>query len=286
MIFTVDDVLPERSQEEVKIMLERIGKMEIIVRTSGNPGQVERIRKEIIKYRARLSQMAPEANAQTADIDDLSRAFGMSLPTEAVIPVPIQPAATSQSAESQGEALSLVDSIEMHKASPHSSDYDINFLSTVFHLIQKEYWPAISELHTKLDFSNAGMRDSIRNKIDNVMRNLKVLAETIEEYALADKQDFREQLLKMKSKQSRIFLMESNSLLREISVFLSMLVDDISSSGSIVVNKDEIIEFNSRFEQAERLNGQTVSYAITEFNIFIKQVIKKMNLPDFKSGNR
>jgi hypothetical protein len=182
------------------------------------------------------------------------------------------------------EGALLVDSLPINKASPHCSDYDINFLSTILHFMQKEYWPVVSEQHCKVDFSHSSIRDTIRNKMDNVMRNLKVLAETIEEYVMADKQDFREQLLKMKNKQSRIFIIETNSLLKEVSEFLSELVNDLNSSGNIIVNKSELIEFNPRFEEAEKLKGKTVAYAIMEYNIFVKQVLKKINLPEFRLG--
>ena len=277
-----EDVL-ERNDDELKRILTFIRQMEGIIRNSSNAGQVERIRKELIKYRARLNQMAPESNAQSATVDEIAHSLGIENSGEMRSAKTTSTSNVSKNVREE-EDLMLVNSLNINKASPHCSDFDINFLSTVLLLIQKEYWPVISEQHCKVDFSHGTVRDTIRNKMDNAMRNLKVLAETIEEYATADKQDFREQLLKMKNKQSRIFLIETNTVLKEISAFVEELANDVNTSGSIVVNKSDIIEFNPRFEEAEKLNGKTVSYAVTEFNVFVKQVLKKINLPEFRQG--
>ena len=274
----------DTSSEDVKKTVTFIRQMEGILRSSSNPGQIERIRKELVKYRAKLSQLLPGLNAHSEDIEEISRSLGLEAERLPSVNLKEPPRRMNSMGAGGDESTDLIDSIAMTKASPHCSDYDINFLSTVLHFLQKEYWPVISEQHCKVDFSHGTVRDTIRNKMDNVMRNLKVLAETIEEYAMADKQDFREQLLKMKNKQSRIFLIETSSVLREVSEFLSELATDVNTSGSIVVNKSDIIEFNPRFEEAEKLKGKTVSHAITEFNSFVKQVLKKINLPEFRKG--
>jgi hypothetical protein len=149
-------------------------------------------------------------------------------------------------------------------------------------LAENEYWPVLSDQHCKLDFSHTGIRDAMRKKLDNALTNLKILAETIEEYATAENQDFREQLLKMKNKQSRIFLMETNEVFKDLIHFLEKLTEDINRNGTVIHNKKEMIRFNPRFEKATMLEGKSLEYAITEFEMFLNQVVKKLNLPVMK----
>ena len=106
--------------------------------------------------------------------------------------------------------------------------------------------------------------------------------ETIEEYANADKQDFREQLLKMKNKQSRVFMYEVNDNLKKMREFLQKLVKDIDFSGNVIMNKGQILRFNSRYEDATALEGRILDEGIREFFIYVEQVIEKLNLPEMK----
>jgi len=114
------------------------------------------------------------------------------------------------------------------------------------------------------------------------VRSLKVLSETIEEYATADKQDFREQLLKMKNKQTRIFSFETNETMKKVREFLKKLVDDLDRGGGAVMNKEDIIRTNARFEESNYLEGRTITDAIREVEYFAGKVIERLNLPQFK----
>ena len=269
-------------KEELQKILTFIRQMENIVRTSSNPGQVDRVRKEIVKFRIKLKELAPQIDIERTSLDEIAKQLGLVSSREASRSYTSQTQAKNSSAAPSGGSMELIESTPILRASPHSSDAEVNFLATVLLTIQKEYWPVLSEQHTKLDFSHASVRDTVRNRLDNAMRNMKVLAETIEEYSLAEKQDFREQLLKMKNKQTRIFLMETNDVLKEINDFLKKLADDINNNGNVIVNKGDIIEFNPRFEDAVKLQGKTVSYGLTEFSMFVTQAIRKLNLPQLK----
>ena len=262
--------------KEIDKILKFIKQMEGIVRTSPSREQVERVRKELKKFREKLKEMIPGIDAMTVNVDELRTKLGLT----AVIPT-VQETAAAKS-QDDGESGDILDRFPIQKASPHCTDPDVNLMATMLLVLQKDYWPAISEQHCKLDFSCANERDAIRVLLENAVRSLKVLAETIEEYATADKQDFREQLLKMKNKQTRIFLFETNDVMKGVREFLKKLVDDLDHGGGAVMNRDEVIKTNSRFEESNYLEGRTIADAIREVEYFTSKVIERLNLPQFK----
>lgn len=259
---------------EIDKILKYVKQMEGIIRTSPSREQVERVRKELKRFREKLQELMPGVDALKLSPDDIRTQLGL-----AAAPAPETAARPQVNQEEQGD---ILDRFPLQKASPHCTDPDVNLMSTMLLVLQKDYWPAISEQHCKLDFSHANERDTIRHLLENAVRSLKVLAETIEEYATADKQDFREQLLKMKNKQTRIFLFETNEVMKQVREFLKKLVDDLDRGGGSVMNKDEMIKTNVRFEESNYLDGRQIKDAIHEVEYFVGKVIERLNLPQFK----
>ncbi len=272
-LFGVSSYTSEQLTELDKI-LKYVKQMEGIIRTSPSREQVERVRKELKKYRDKLQEMLPGIDAIKLSPDDIRGQLGLaSAPAQEA---PTRPAVPG---DDQGD---ILDRFPLQKASVHCTDPDVNLMSTVLLVLQKDYWPAVSEQHCKLDFSHGNERDAIRHLLENAVRSLKVLAETIEEYATADKQDFREQLLKMKNKQTRIFLFETNEVMKHIREFLRKLVDDLDRGGGAVMNKDELIKTNVRFEESTYLDGRQIKDAIHEMEYYVDKVIERLNLPQLK----
>jgi len=290
--------ISQENTEEIKKLIKYIEQMEKIVKTSSNASQVERVRKEVSRFRARLNGVAPSLDAERSPLDEIKKKFIKltSLSDSSSSPVPFfsaqkenvelyDPAERRAAASNVRNNIGtdLIDRITIDPASPHCTDLELNFLASMLKTVESEYWPVLNDQHTKLDYSHAAIRDNLRKKLENGMRNLQVLSETIEEYSTSENQDFREQLLKMKNKQGRIFLMETNELFLEIIEFLVKLIDDINKNGTVVRNRGEVIKFNPRFEEATMLEGQTISYAITEFDLFLNQVVNKLNLGNMRS---
>jgi len=271
----VDFSLSSSQKIEADKLIKYIKQMEGIIRTSPNKEQVERVKKEIRKYRDKLGALVPGLNVEL-NSDQIRAELKMQDMEATPQPAARTPAPT---------ASDMLSKFPIQKASPHSSDNDVNFVATVLTIVQKEYWPAISEQHCKLDFSNSAERDTIRNQLDNSMRNLKVLAETIEEYSMAEKQDFREQLLKMKNKQTRIFLYETNQTLKKIRDFLKKLMSDVKSGGNSIINKTDVLKFNPKFEEATVLEGAPIVEALVQFEMYASQAVERINLPELKVPN-
>ena len=111
---------------------------------------------------------------------------------------------------------------------------------------------------------------------------MKVLTETIEEFAGAEKQEFREQLGRMKNKQSRIFISEAYDVFKKTREFLEAVNKDIRDGSSVIMNIEEPIKFNPRFEKASLLEGKSIPSALADFQTFTKEAMDLINLPNLK----
>ncbi|MBE7438092.1 MAG: hypothetical protein HS115_06510 [Spirochaetales bacterium] len=263
--------------QEIQKLVKYIRQMEGIIKTSPSREQRERVSKELQKYREKLSSLIPGSNPARLNLDEIERGTG-GAPAAAETPK-----AGTESSPGFAAGHSILDRFPVEKASAHSTDADINFLSTMLGVLQREYWPVLTDQQCKLDFSCASDRDSIRYKLDGCLRSQTILIETIEEYAGAEKQDFREQLLKMKNKQTRLFLLETNDTLKELRGLLRKINEDLRGGGGMVLNSESTIRFNARFDQGTVLEGRRLPDALLEFEQFVNEVITRLNLPDLKS---
>lgn len=276
--------------EEINKILLYIQRMNGIVRTSPNRDQVERVKKEIRKLSNRLAELVPGVDPARINMDDVRSKVGLGLSrnTGQNEPSPSGRDASSPSSSSTGAPsssageYSILDRFPVRKASPNSTDHDINFMATALKVIQNEYWPVLSDQVAKVDFSNSATRDNLRVKMDNVDRNLKVLTETIEEYANAEKQDFREQLLKMKSRQSRLLLFEGNEFFKELERFLSAIVSDMKGGGQTIMNKNESVRFDARFQHSSSMEGRVIQEVLEELWRYVQAAIHEIRIPDLR----
>ncbi|MBX7057249.1 MAG: hypothetical protein K1X75_04240 [Leptospirales bacterium] len=268
--------LSPEQKEEAEKLLRYLKQMEGIIRTTPNAEQKARVSREMQRYREKLGGFLAGRDVSRFTADQLRGELGLG-DSESAAPIATSPAGRSVT------DYSILQKFPVQKASPNSTDPDINLLATLWHTINDEYWPALSELHCKLDFSHSAEREALRAGLENISRNLKVLVETLEEYAGAEKPDFREQLLKMKNRQSRAFIFDSNEALKKLRDFLSKLNDDIAERGGIVINKTDRLKFNSRFEKATVLENRTLAEGLQEFLQFTVEAIEKLNLPTLKA---
>jgi anion-transporting ArsA/GET3 family ATPase len=262
------------NKEEIAKLIKFIKSMQLIIRTSPNKEQVERVKKDLYKYLKKLQSYVPDFDPLKETIDQLEKrifqdAFSYDVPT--------QSKTTEETIEQSWDV-----KIPLKKASPHCNDPEINFLASALEIIQREFWPVLTEQHIQLDFTHSQERQSIRLGFDEIQRELKSLLETIEDYALAESPDFRDQLYKMKNKQIRLFLINTNEFLKKLKDFLVRLLQDLDKRGSIIKNPNDTITFNPQFEEATWLNGYSIRSALTEFVDLIQFILKKINLPDFK----
>jgi len=249
----------EEQIKEIQQLKKTCRQLEGILRISTQSEQKKRVSKDLTKCRKRLDELCPEG---IPDVDRVDAVENFEEITEKKYPT--------------------ISKFTVKKASEHSEDPDINLLSTLMEIFENEYWPALSETNCKLDYSHSSERDNFYARLEESKRNLKILTETIEEYATATNAEFREQLFKMKNKQTRIYLYETIKVFRRLSAFLEKLVTDINSGGNIVMNKNESIDFPKKYQSASLLQHYSIPSAIREIFKYVSETIDILNLPELE----
>jgi hypothetical protein len=260
MALSADQIVELQKLQKLLNLLERT------LASAKNDEQKRRVSKDIQKYKSKILAISPDG-----------------------IPDNIHNAVTSQNsspsrtpAEHINSNTNVLSNIAIMKISPHSHDSEINLIATLINVMETEYIPVLGDSHTKFDFSHATERDTVIKHLENIRRTMKVLTETIEEYALSEKQDFKEQLGRMKNKQSRIFISEAGDLFRAFKDFLEKVENDMQTGGVVVMNLGDKIHFNSRFERATILEGKDVGYCLRQFMEFTRAAFDSINVPTLK----
>ncbi|BDA78101.1 hypothetical protein LPTSP3_g10310 [Leptospira kobayashii] len=253
------------TQEQI-LELTKLQKMlrhlEKIERNAKNDTQKERVAFDIERYRRRVQEVSPEGVPENLD--------------QAMQNVKAR-------AENPGTKHKVISQYPVMKITPNANDTEINQIGTLVNIMDLEYIPVVGDAHIKFDYSHATERDSVLKYMENLRRNMKILIETIEEYAAADKQEFREQLSRMKNKQSRIFIAESYETFVKFQEFLHSVNDEIKEGNNVIMNMEEPIKFNPRFEKATMLEGRSIMEALREFQQFVDESVDLIKLPSFRS---
>ncbi len=248
-----------------------ISQLEKILLVSQNEEQKKRVTKDIQKYKSLIRTISPEG------IPDNIHAVKIS-----------SPIIETQSKEGKDKVhiskgtidrTNILSNLVVMKISPHSNDPEINLIATLINLLEVEYVPILGDSHIKFDFSHMGERDNLFKHLENIRRTMKVLSETIEEFAQTDKQDFKEQLGRMKNKQSRIFIAEAGELFQTFRDFLVKVNETLNSGNTIINNLEDPIEFNPRFERATLLQGKSIPEALRLFEEFTHAALRHINVP-------
>ncbi|PJZ44821.1 hypothetical protein [Leptospira brenneri] len=253
------------SQEQI-MELSKLQKMlknlEKIERNAKNDLQKERVAFDIERYRRRMQEVSPEGIPDNLE----------------------QTMRNAKTREENPENLKhkIISQYPVMKVSPNSNDSEINQIGTLVNIMDLEYIPILGDGHIKFDYSHATERDSVLKYMENLRRNMKILVETVEEYAAADKQEFREQLSRMKNKQSRIFIAESFETLGKFRDFLTAVNRDIKEGVNVIMNMEEPIKFNPRFEKATVLEGRSIMEGLREFQEFAEEACDLIRLPSFR----
>ncbi|MDW8305998.1 MAG: hypothetical protein RML34_02895 [Leptospiraceae bacterium] len=247
------------AQKQELIKLQKIFKQyEGIVRTSRDPEQISRAKKEMKKIQDQIQLLAPE---------------GVS-PEDLVV---------SSQGSGKTKQFHVLGDFPMSKASPHCDDEEVNLLYTAMLVWEREFIPAQGDTHTKLDFSWSMERDSHYAVLENCKRHLKSLTDTLESYQKATRDDLKMQLRDMRQRYTRHFLQEGAQFFRKLRDFWKKVQQDIKEGGTRCLNKDDTIYFDRKLEQASYFQGKKVRDMVDTTVTFLEEVLGALNVPEMKS---
>lgn len=254
--------LTQEQISELTRLQKMLRNLERIEKSAKDDLQKERVAFDIERYRRKMQEISPEGIPDNLDL-------------------------TMRTAKVRAENPSdlkhkVISQYPVMKITPSSNDTEINQIGTIINVMDMEYIPILGDAHIKFDYSHATERDSVLKYMENLRRNMKILIETIEEYSAAEKQEFREQLSRMKNKQSRIFIADAYETLGKFRDFLSSVNKDVREGVNVIMNMEEPVRFNPRFEKATVLEGKSIMEALREFQAFAEEACDLIRLPNFR----
>lgn len=251
--------LTEAQKQEILKLQKILKQYEGILRTSRDPEQISRAKKEIKKIQDQIELIAPGGISE----EELS---------------------THQEQKKENKSYLVLKDFPIQKASPFCDDPEVNLLNTALLVWEKEFVPAQGDLHTKLDFSWSQERDSHYAILENCKRHLKSLTDTLESYQKATREDLKMQLRDMRQRYTRHFLQEGGQFLRKLRDFWRKVQADIKENGTRCLNKDDTIYFDRKLEQATYFHNKKVREMVDITVTFLEEVLQELNIPELKGS--
>lgn len=254
--------LSEAQKTELLNLQKLSRQYEGIIRTSRNAEQQNKAKIELKKLRDKIEAIAPGGVAD------------QFLQSNAVVPV----YGKKKSIEDIGESYPSLAKMPMNRITPNSDEFEINILGSVLNAWENTFYPALGKI--KLDFAISAERDSHFSLLESLKRQMKILAETIEDYTRAVREDSKGQLRDMRTRQQRQFMFDGGTFLKKIYEFWKIVYEDIQANGPKCFNKDDSIQVDARLEAANFFQGKSVRETSRFTVMFLHEAIEALNLPD------
>ncbi len=263
--FVSDASMDEKKEKSIKIV-KSLKLLEGVLKTSPDSAQRTRVKKEIDDLRDMLQKMYPEANL--ADLED-------AIYSDTMVRV--------HSGEKQFSRYETLRDIQIETISHAKGDEEINIAAGIMKYFEERIWGVIADQHTKLDFSNSGIRDGLYRNLDQCGRSLKMFMQTISDIERSRSTEYVSQLQMMKIKQGRLFLIDLSDFLKKSREFVSNLVSDAEFGGSMVLNPAEVVTY-AEYEKYKVFQNWTILDALKYLKKFIVEFLGVLNVPDLKKS--
>jgi hypothetical protein len=160
-------------------------------------------------------------------------------------------------------------------------DKEINEAASIMKFFEEHIWVAISDQHTKLDFSNSSERDSLYRQLDECNRAFKTFCQTIDDIEKVRSSDHINQLHLMRIRQGRLFLFEIHQFLKTVKKFISVLIKNHDAGGNMILNPDDLITY-ADYEEYPTYANWTVLNALKNMLEYIDESLDFINIPNIK----
>jgi hypothetical protein len=251
--------MDDRKEKSYKIV-KSIKLLESVLRTSPDAAQRSRVKKELENLRKMLKEMYPNAN-----LSDLEEAVFSDV------------MAVKHDASSEAKVFDHMKEVGLLSISPFKDDHEVNVAISILRYFEEQLWGVIADQHTKLDFTNAGNRDSLYRKMDQCNRSIKLFAQTIADMEKPKSTDYGSQLNLMRMKQGRVFLIEICDFVKDARSFITNLVEDAEQGGNMVLNAGEKIVY-ADYEKYRTFEGQNVMDALKFIMNFVNEAFEVINV--------
>jgi len=240
--------------DELRQINNAIRQYEVVLKTTKNEAQRQRVRKELSKlksYREKFEHVYSIVDDETE---------------------------TGERNEFEGyRFLSQHVSVE---ANINIHDQEINAIRSIVRFFEKEFLAFLTERKLKLDFKYSLERDGFYHLYQDLMKRLLDFEEEIK---VIDGGKYTEnaitEIKNRRLRKRRVLIIETDKLFRRCKHFTEEIIKDIEKSGVACLNHETVIHFD-QLEGLRFLEGMTVHQALLALDMFAGEIISFLNLPE------
>ncbi|MFW5710003.1 MAG: hypothetical protein ACOCXW_00890 [Bacteroidota bacterium] len=255
----------DEKKKKARQIVKSIKALEGVMKTSRDPSQRARVKKDMESLRNMLKDMYPDVS-----VKDLEEAIA----TDDLLAEP--------SREEMLNGYKYIKVVPVEKISPYRDDEEINIAASLMKYFEDRIWGVISDQHSKLDFSNSAERDVLYRKLDECNRAFKIFYQTLDDLERTKSGEYISQLNLMRVKQGRIFLIEIHAFFSAVKDFITEVIADSEFGGTMVLNSDEVIVY-SDYEKYRTFDGWNVLDALKYMKGFVDEATQVIVVPDIKN---
>ncbi len=254
----------DEKRNKARQIVKSIKALEGVLKTSGDPSQRARVKKDMNSLRNMLKEMYPESSVE--ELED-------AIATDDLLAEPSMDQVMSK--------YKYIKIVPFEKISPYRDDEEINIAASLMKYFEDRIWGVISDQHSKLDFSNSAERDALYRKLDECNRAFKIYHQTLDDLERSRSGEYVNQLNLMRVKQGRIFLVEIHGFFTAVKDFISEIIADSEFGGTMVLNSDEIIVY-SDYDKYRTFDGWNVIDALKYMKGFVEESLDIIAVPDLR----
>lgn len=254
----------DEKRKKARQIVKSIKALEGVLKTSRDPSQRSRVKKDIDSLRNMLKEMYPDVSVE--ELED-------AIATDDLLAEP--------SREQMLSGYKYIKIVPIEKISSYRDDEEINIAASIMKYFEDRIWGVISDQHSKLDFSNSAERDALYRKLDECNRAFKIYYQTLDDLERTRSGEYVNQLNLMRVKQGRIFLIEIHGFFAAVNEFISEIIADSEFGGTMVLNSDEIIVY-SDYEKYRTFDGWNVVDALKYMKGFVEEALDVIVVPDIR----
>jgi len=283
-----------QSLEELKLIIK---KLDGVYKTTRNSAQKERVWKQMSEIKKIVERMESSGELTDSDMDvvvEINDSLRSDAPPAAAATAgpsgepeadpgeeaPAAPAPEEKHKQPTGSGYRIIATIPIKPIHALCQNDDVNFLASILTECENEYWVALSDNHLDLDYNHANKRNTFFTKMENTLRLLKEYLKILEQMEHTSRNEFKSQLQAMAVKQERNFIIETVNFLYSLEEFLGTLISDNENHGNIILNPEDVIEFDEKLYGDKKLNGVTVIEAVRRSYALVAETLEFMNLPN------
>jgi hypothetical protein len=260
--------------EEVKRLDKLIRQYETVYRTTPDPGQRDRVERQLKELRDYREKILAVNVIQDEDLEE------ETVGGDPLVQAPLLKAIAEKNAAMPPSA-AVAPFAEIDTA-PTEIQLEMFHLALYLRFFEREYLPFLTEKQLKLDFKYSLDRDAFYNGCQALAR--KMTEYRGENRRILDGQVTREmdvQIRKRTVKLTRLVQAEAARFFRAIRAFCQDLEDDAHGDMVKCLNCNGVISFDA-IEGTRELQGRTVGGALADLRMFAEEVIAYLNVPEIE----